>query len=141
MKNGLQSVLIFGVFTDESDSKNSFQFRKDLKGTIALADDSPVVLATKYIKKNFPNVLVACDVCLCAYTSHGHCGVLNKEGYIDNKASIEQIGDVALHYARAGADCVAPSDMMDGRVKAIKTKLYKHNLAGRCAVEYFVYIV
>ena len=134
VKKGLKSVLLFGVLTDESDTKNSLQFKKDMKGTIASSDESPVILAVKYIKKHFPSLLVVCDVCLCAYTSHGHCGVLNKQGYIDNIASIDEISNVALAYARAGADMVAPSDMMDGRVKAIKKKLYKHNLAGRCAV-------
>jgi len=63
------------------------------------------------------------DVCLCEYTSHGHCGILREDGTLDNTQSVDRISDVALAYATAGAHCVAPSDMNDGRVRAIKLKL------------------
>ena len=134
IKNGLKSVLIFGVLTDESDKKHSLQFKKDEFGSIALSQKSPVILALKYLSKKYPNLLLIADVCLCAYTNHGHCGFLNKYGYIDNKKSIKQIANVALSYALAGAHIVAPSDMMDGRIKEIKNILYKNNLSFKCGV-------
>jgi len=134
VKKGLESVLLFGVLTDEKDPKASLKFQKDNLGSIALSNSSPVILAISFLKQRYPQLLISCDVCLCAYTDHGHCGLLNKDGYIDNKASIEQIAELAAHYARAGAHIVAPSDMMDGRTKAIKAKLYEYGLAGRCAV-------
>ncbi len=90
IKKGLKSVLIFGVLTDESDKTKSLQYNKDSIGSIALSNQSPVVLALKYLSKNYPTLLLVADVCLCAYTNHGHCGLLNKNGYIDNKASIKQ---------------------------------------------------
>ncbi|ETO13056.1 delta-aminolevulinic acid dehydratase [Reticulomyxa filosa] len=149
VKKGLESVLLFGVLTDEKDTKKSLKFQKDNQGGVALSNLSPVVLAITYLKKKYPHLLISCDVCLCAYTDHGHCGLLDKDGYIDNKAryaficcivscSIEQIAEVAAHYARAGAHVVAPSDMMDGRTKAIKAKLHQYGLAGRCAVKHFL---
>eukprot|EP01084_Bolivina_argentea_P109193 195154_1 len=134
IKKGLSSVLIFGVLTDESDKNKSLQYNKDSIGSIALSNQSPVVLALKYLSKNYPTLLLVADVCLCAYTSHGHCGLLNKNGYIDNKASIKQIANVALHYAKAGAHIVAPSDMMDGRIKQIKYVLHENNLSYKCSV-------
>jgi porphobilinogen synthase len=79
----------------------------------------------------FPGLYVAADVCLCEYTSHGHCGVLQRDYTIDTPQSVARIADVALSYARAGAHCVAPSDMMDGRIRAIKHKLMEHNFANK----------
>jgi porphobilinogen synthase len=72
---------------------------------------------------------VAADVCLCEYTDHGQCGILNDDGTINNPASVARIAEVALNYAKAGANCVAPSDMMDGRIKAIKQALIGAGLA------------
>lgn len=77
---------------------------------------------------------MAADVCLCEYTSHGHCGILQQDGddhRIHTPLSVARIADVALSYAKAGVDCVAPSDMMDGRIRAIKHKLMEHNLANK----------
>jgi porphobilinogen synthase len=82
-----------------------------------------VQLATRAIKDAHPDLLVICDVCLCEYTSHGHCGLLDAEGRVDNDASVELLARTAVSQARAGADVVAPSDMMDGRVGAIRAAL------------------
>ena len=66
---------------------------------------------------------VICDVCMCEYTSHGHCGILTETGYVDNDKTLEYLAKISLSYARAGADMVAPSDMMDGRIEAIRNAL------------------
>ena len=75
-----------------------------------------------------------CDVCLCEYTSHGHCGILNDDGSLKPEPSVKRIAAVAVNYAKAGANCVAPSDMMDGRIKDIKMGLIKAGLANKCLV-------
>ncbi|KNE70586.1 hypothetical protein AMAG_14712 [Allomyces macrogynus ATCC 38327] len=111
---GLQCVLLFGVPS---------AIPKDNAGSAALDAKTPVVLALQALSKTFPNLLLAVDVCLCAYTDHGHCGLLGQDGRLDNDASIAQLGRVAVHYAQAGAHIVAPSDMMDNRVHAIKDAL------------------
>lgn len=82
------------------------------------------------IRKAFPNLLVACDVCLCTWTNHGHCGIIPQDanGQIDNAASIKRLAQIAVAFARAGCQVIAPSDMMDGRVLAIKTALKEANL-------------
>lgn len=82
-----------------------------------------MIQAIRQIRAKFPSLYVAADVCLCEYTSHGHCGILNHDHTINTEPSVERISDVALSYAEAGAHCVAPSDMMDGRILAIKRKL------------------
>jgi porphobilinogen synthase len=82
-----------------------------------------VQLAVGAIKRSTPDLVVMTDVCLCGYTEHGHCGVLRSDGSVDNDATIELLARVACSHARAGADLVAPSDMMDGRVGAIRTEL------------------
>lgn len=87
---------------------------KDARGSPADDPNTPVILATKLIRAKFPDLVVACDVCLCEYTSHGHCGEKREDGTIDNTASVLRIASVALAYANAGAHIVAPSDMMDG---------------------------
>ncbi|XP_072395756.1 delta-aminolevulinic acid dehydratase [Diabrotica undecimpunctata] len=125
VKNGLQSVLLFGVV--EKLSKDDFATHAD-------SLQNPVVRALPKLKKWFPNLTIACDVCLCPYSSHGHCGILNNDGSLNNTASIQRISDVALVYAKAGADIVAPSDMMDGRIGAIKIKLVNNGLGNRVAV-------
>lgn len=82
----------------------------------------------------FPSLYVACDVCLCEYTSHGHCGLLNDDGTINTPPSIQRLAEVAVNYAKAGAHCVAPSDMLDGRIKAIKRALIDANLGSKCTL-------
>lgn len=108
---GLPAVLLFGL-----------PETKDELGTEAGKRTGVVQQAIKRIKKAAPDLIVITDVCLCAYTSHGHCGVV-REGEVDNDATLELLAQVALSHAEAGADVVAPSDMMDGRVLAIREAL------------------
>ncbi len=95
---------------------------KDSKGSSAYSSTGVIQKAVKKIKKEFPEFLVITDVCLCAYTNHGHCGVLDK-GYVDTDKTIPLLGRMAVSHAQAGADIVAPSDMMDFRVKSIRDSL------------------
>ncbi|XP_054710237.1 delta-aminolevulinic acid dehydratase-like [Uloborus diversus] len=122
---GLSSVLLFGV-VDSSV--------KDRTATTADQNENPVLLAIKLLKKTFPSLLIACDVCLCGFTDHGHCGILNPNGSINNEASVKRIAEVALSYAKAGCHVVAPSDMMDGRIKAIKTALHEAGLGNTVSI-------
>jgi porphobilinogen synthase len=108
---GIPAVLLFGL-----------PEKKDETGSQAWAESGVVQQAVKEIKKAVPDLLVITDVCLCAYTSHGHCGVI-KDNKVDNDATCELLAKVALSHAQAGADIVAPSDMMDGRVKYIREAL------------------
>jgi len=126
---GLSSVIVFGVLA-RSDSP----LQKDERGLCALHAESPAKQAVALLRKSFPKLLVAADVCLCAYTSHGHCGILTPQGNIDHAKSIDMIAQVALAYARAGAHVVAPSDMMDGRIGAIKSLLYREGFGNQVAV-------
>lgn len=109
---GLQAVLLFGI-PQEKNEEGSKAF--DTKGVIQES--------VRLIKKNFPELLVITDVCLCGYTSHGHCGVLDPRGEIDNDASLKVLEKVALSHAEAGVDMVSPSDMMDGRIQQIRRTL------------------
>jgi len=115
---GISGVILFGI-----------PFRKDEAGSSAYDEDGIVQRAIYNIRKKVPDMRVIADVCLCEYTSHGHCGVVKKRrnGFdVDNDATIEILARIALSYARAGADTIAPSAMMDGQVKAIKNALLKH---------------
>jgi porphobilinogen synthase len=107
---------------------------KDPRGGPADDQQGPVILAIKKLRSLFPELYIACDVCLCEYTSHGHCGVLHEDGTINTEPSVARIAEVAVEYAKAGAHCVAPSDMMDGRIKAIKRGLMDNGLANRCTL-------
>ncbi|MGA2006177.1 MAG: porphobilinogen synthase [Solirubrobacteraceae bacterium] len=109
---GVRGVLLFGI-----------PDQKDGEGSGAWDDEGPVQLATAAIKAAHPELVVMTDVCLCEYTTHGHCGVVRDDGTIDNDASLELLARTAVSHARAGADVVAPSDMMDGRVGAIRAEL------------------
>jgi porphobilinogen synthase len=109
---GLGGVLLFGIPS-----------HKDEEGTGAYDDEGIVQLATRAIKDAHPGVLVMTDVCLCEYTSHGHCGLLRPNGEVDNDSSADLLARTAISHARAGADVVAPSDMMDGRVGLIRRAL------------------
>lgn len=108
---GIGAVLLFGL-----------PQTKDAEGSEAWSADSAVGQAIKAIKKAAPDLLVITDVCLCAYTDHGHCGVI-ADGKIDNDATCERLAKMAVAHAEAGADIIAPSDMMDGRVGVIRTAL------------------
>lgn len=107
---------------------------QDGRGTPADDASGPVILAIKKLRSLFPKLYIACDVCLCEYTDHGHCGLLHGDGTINTPPSVERIAEVAVNYARAGADCVAPSDMMDGRIKAIKRGLMDAGLGNKCTL-------
>ncbi|KAJ8978003.1 hypothetical protein NQ317_004548 [Molorchus minor] len=109
--NGLASILVFGVIE---------KLPKDDVATNADSKDNPVIKALPKLRSWFPNLTIACDVCLCPYSSHGHCGILHSDGTINNEASLVRISEVALAYAKAGAHIVAPSDMMDGRIGRLK---------------------
>jgi porphobilinogen synthase len=122
---GLQSVLLFAV---------EHGIPKDGKGSYADSPRNPVIQVLPKLRRCFPDLVIACDVCLCAYTNHGHCGILDSDGVINNEASIERIAQVAVAYAKAGAHIVAPSDMMDGRIGAIKRGLIDAGLGNRVAV-------
>jgi porphobilinogen synthase len=109
---GIPAVLLFGL-----------PAAKDEEGSGAWDDEGVVQLATRAIKEAHPDLIVITDLCLCEYTSHGHCGVVRADGGVDNDASLELLARTAASQARAGADVVAPSDMMDGRVGAIRAAL------------------
>jgi porphobilinogen synthase len=96
---------------------------KDEEGSGAWDDEGVVQLATRAIKESHPDLIVITDLCLCEYTSHGHCGALRADGTVDNDATLELLARTATSQARAGADVVAPSDMMDGRVGTIRQAL------------------
>jgi porphobilinogen synthase len=108
---GVPAVLLFGL-----------PARKDEAGSEAYDPEGIVQLAVRAIKAELPDLSVITDVCLCQYTSHGHCGVL-RDGVVENDISLELLADTAVSHANSGADIVAPSDMMDGRVGAIRTSL------------------
>jgi porphobilinogen synthase len=109
---GIPAVLLFGL-----------PAAKDEEGSGAWDDEGIVQLATRAIKEAHPNLIVITDLCLCEYTSHGHCGLVRSDGTVDNDATLELLARAASSQARAGADIVAPSDMMDGRVGAIRASL------------------
>eukprot|EP01147_Barroeca_monosierra_P004890 gene4890-8697_t len=125
VEKGLNAVLLFGVVDGD---------KKDSQGLYADAQENPVIRAVKLLKVAFPELVVACDVCLCPYTSHGHCGILKEDGYFDPEASAERLALISLSYAQAGCDVIAPSDMMDGRIHAIKDHLIKNGLSNRVSV-------
>ncbi|KAG1895521.1 uncharacterized protein F5891DRAFT_1251555 [Suillus fuscotomentosus] len=128
VKKGLKSVIIFGVpLTCEKTLQ-------DGRGTPADDPSGPVIQAIKKIRLLFPSLYIACDVCLCEYTSHGHCGLLHADSTINTKPSVLRLAEVSVNYAKAGAHCVAPSDMMDGRIKAIKQALIDADLASKCTL-------
>jgi porphobilinogen synthase len=114
---GIPAVILFGI-----------PERKDAGGTEAYADNGVVQQAIRVIKDKIPELLVITDVCLCEYTDHGHCGVI-KNGDVDNDSTLELLALEALSHARAGADIVGPSDMMDGRVGAIRKSLDENGFA------------
>lgn len=112
---GLQAVLLFGIPAEKDDQASA-----------AFADNGIVQQAVRAIKQHCPDLVVITDVCLCEYTSHGHCGVTKRDGehfHVLNDATVELLAKTAVSHAAAGADLVAPSDMMDGRIGAIRQAL------------------
>lgn len=118
---GLKSVMLFGVPMKPGS--------KDALGTSADDPEGPVIKSIRLLRQRFPQLFICTDVCLCEYTSHGHCGILREDGTLNNQLSVDRISDVALAYANAGAHCVAPSDMNDGRIRAIKLKLIEQGIS------------
>jgi porphobilinogen synthase len=114
---GIPAVILFGI-----------PEHKDAMGSEAYADHGVVQQAVRAIKERIPELLVVTDVCLCEYTDHGHCGVV-KNGSVDNDSTLQLLAKEALSHARAGADIIAPSDMMDGRVGAIRKILDENGFA------------
>ena len=108
---GVPAVLLFGIPEE-----------KDEEGSGAYDDDGIVQRALRELKSGFPDLVLATDVCLCEYTSHGHCGVI-RDGEVDNDASLDLLARTAVSHAEAGADAICPSDMMDGRIGAIRSAL------------------
>lgn len=109
---GIPAVLLFGIPASKDD-----------EGSGAWDDEGIVQLATRAIKEASPDTVVATDLCLCEYTSHGHCGVVRSDDVVDNDATLDLLARTAVSQARAGADLIAPSDMMDGRVGAVRAGL------------------
>jgi porphobilinogen synthase len=123
-KLGINKILLFGVIDDKL---------KDERGSLAYTEDALVCRAVKAIKKAVPEVLVFTDVCLCEYTSHGHCGLL-KDNDVDNDATLPLLAEMAYVHAKAGADFVAPSAMMDGQIEALDKRLKEAGLRDKCKI-------
>ncbi|SJM85898.1 Delta-aminolevulinic acid dehydratase [Zygosaccharomyces bailii] len=123
---GLKSVILFGVPLKKES--------KDPLGTAADDPSGPVIQGIKMLRREFPDLYIMCDVCLCEYTSHGHCGVLYNDGTINRERSVSRLAAVAVNYAKAGAHSVAPSDMIDGRIRDIKRGLINAGLAHKTFV-------
>jgi porphobilinogen synthase len=126
LKAGVNSVLLFGL-----------PEHKDETGSSGYDENGVVQQGIREIKKRFPEAYVITDVCMCEYTSHGHCGILNKEA-VDNDATLPYLAKIALSHAQAGCDMVAPSDMMDGRVAAIRKTLDENGCAELPIMSYAV---
>ena len=109
---GVKTVILFGIPEEKDD-----------EGSGAWIEDGIVQQALRALRPRFPELLLLTDVCLCEYTAHGHCGVIGHDGHVDNDASLELLARTAVSHVEAGADVVCPSDMMDGRVGAIREQL------------------
>jgi len=121
---GLGAVILFGIPEEKDD-----------EGSGAYAADGIVQRALRSLRERYPDLVLVTDVCLCEYTSHGHCGVI-ENGEVANDASVELIARTAVSHVEAGADLVAPSDMMDGRVAAIRAGLDEAGFGGTAIVSY-----
>jgi porphobilinogen synthase len=121
---GVGGVLLFGI----PDTKDAI-------GSDAWNDEAPVQQAIRALKREIPELVVITDVCLCEYTDHGHCGVI-RDGDVDNDATLELLARESVSHARAGADIIAPSDMMDGRVRAIRAALDQNGFANTAILSY-----
>ncbi|MEP7088431.1 MAG: porphobilinogen synthase, partial [Gemmatimonadota bacterium] len=121
---GVGGVILFGL----PDSK-------DATGSAAWDEKGPVPTAVRALKQEFPQLVVITDVCMCEYTDHGHCGIF-RDGEVDNDATLELLSRAAVVHAAAGADIVAPSDMMDGRVGAIRRALDEQKLVNTAILAY-----
>src|SRR3954466_3734515 len=122
---GIPAVLLFGLPSS-----------KDPEGSGAWDDEGVIQLATRAIKAAHPDLFVITDLCLCEYTSHGHCGVLRPDGVVDNDQTLDLLARTAISQAAAGADAIAPSDMMDGRVGALRAAMDDHGLCETPVIAY-----
>lgn len=122
---GVGGVLLFGI-----------PDQKDAVGTGAWAEDGIVQRALRSIKREFPDMVVITDLCMCEYTDHGHCGILKENGYVDNDETLDYLCKIAVSQAKAGADIIAPSDMMDGRVGAIRRALDENGFVNVSIMSY-----
>jgi porphobilinogen synthase len=122
---GIKSVMLFGI-----------PARKDAIASGAWDSEGVVPQALRRLKNELPEMLLFADVCACEYTDHGHCGLLDSAGDVDNDATLELLSRIATAYARAGADVIAPSDMMDGRVRAIRAALDAQGYSGVAIMAY-----
>ena len=125
-KAGVNSIMLFGI-----------PEHKDETGSSAWAENGVVQSALRLLKENFPSLYLITDVCMCEYTSHGHCGILNGH-QVDNDKTLPLLAKTALSHVQAGADMVAPSDMMDGRVGAIRRHLDQNGFYGVPIISYAV---
>ncbi|MGB4774594.1 MAG: porphobilinogen synthase, partial [Daejeonella sp.] len=127
LKLGLNKILLFGVGEDKTEDASS-----------AHSENSIVVKAVRELKKEFADdIFIVTDICTCAYTTHGHCGILHDD-YVHNDETVEVLAKMALSHAHAGADMVAPSDMMDGRVIGIRAKLDQNDFVNTAIMSYSI---
>ncbi len=124
VKLKIKAILLFGI-----------PEKKDAEGSSAWSEKGIVQKAVKQIKKNFPEMEIITDICLCGYTDHGHCGLLDS-GKIDNDQTLKRLQKIAISHAEAGADIVAPSDMMDGRIAVIRKALENNNYSNVAIMSY-----
>jgi len=124
---GIGSILLFGLAEDA---------QKDFQGSEAYNDDGTVQRAIRALKKEFPDLVVAADACVCAYTDHGHCGPLTETGAVDNDLAIANLSKICVSHAAAGADIVAPSAMMDGQIQAIRAGLEANSFKDTILMSY-----
>jgi porphobilinogen synthase len=127
MATGVKSVMLFGVISNSN---------KSCDAAYAMRDDSIVQCAIRALKKNYPELLVFTDLCVCEYTDHGHCGIIDNTGAVLNDPSLELLTQMATSHARAGADVVAPSAMMDGQINAIRAALDANNFTDTILMSY-----
>jgi porphobilinogen synthase len=125
--SGVSSVLLFGLADDS---------QKDFQGSEAYNDGGTVQRAISAVKNKFPDLVVAADACVCAYTDHGHCGPLTDSGNVNNDAAIANLAKICVSHAKAGADIVAPSAMMDGQILAVREGLDSNGLKDTILMSY-----
>ncbi len=127
LKLGIKNVILFGIPNE-----------KDCVGSGAYLENGIIQKALREIKKNFNEITCITDVCMCEYTSHGHCGILDKNNIVDNDKTIKILGKIATSHIEAGADIIAPSDMMDGRIKEIRRALDEKGFVNTPIISYAV---
>lgn len=126
LKHGIKKLLLFGIPS-----------HKDEIGSSAFDDDGIVQQGIRKIKEQYKDIYIITDVCMCEYTSHGHCGILHSHD-VDNDATLEYLSKIAVSHAKAGSDMIAPSDMMDGRIKAIRNSLDDNGFTNTPIMSYAV---